>query len=60
MMSIQVTYRYKTQKPDQEQRRAEGVRTLKNYPSKVPVRCSSEAGFETIKIRVLATKQQKI
>lgn len=36
-MALQVTYRYKTQKPDAVQRREEGIRTLKNYPSKVPV-----------------------
>lgn len=34
---MQVLYKYKAQKPDPEQRRAEGSRTLKNYPSKVPV-----------------------
>lgn len=36
-MALQVTYRYKVQKPDAVQRREEGIRTLKNYPSKVPV-----------------------
>ena len=37
MMALHVTYKYKQQKPDFEQRKLEGSRTLKNHPSKVPV-----------------------
>ena len=37
MMALNVTYKYKQQKPDFEQRKLEGSRTLKNYPSKIPV-----------------------
>jgi hypothetical protein len=31
------TFKYKLQKPDFEERKAVGSRTLKNYPSQVPV-----------------------
>ena len=36
-MALQVVYKYKQQTPDAAQRRDEGTRTLKKYPSKVPV-----------------------
>lgn len=36
-MALQVTYKYKQQKPDAGHRREEGIRTLKSYPSKIPV-----------------------
>ena len=53
-MSLQVTYRYKTQKPDQEQRRAEGIKTLKNYPSKVPVRINIQIDCKWIEHEVIS------
>lgn len=36
-MAANVTFKYKVQKPDFEQRKLEGERTMKNHPSKVPV-----------------------
>lgn len=36
-MALQVTYRYKVQKPEFEHRKIEGSKTLKNHPTKVPV-----------------------
>ena len=34
---MQVTYRYKTQVPEEAQRRVEGIKVKRKFPAKIPV-----------------------